>query len=115
MFRRTTQNKNVNNNNNNTLWKFNFQTRQDPNAMDIDVLTADQRTELMKKGACFNCRVVGHLSWDCPNKKKKDEPKKQEKKKWKGHELAAYVQVQMLEISAEEKNAFYDDVQDQGF
>ena len=69
----------------------------------------------MKKGACFNCRIVGHLSWDCLNKKKKEESTKEEKKKWKGKEPAAYVQAQMLEISAEEKNAFYDDVQDQGF
>ena len=83
--------------------------------MDVDILNADQRTELMKKGACFNCRVVGHLSQDCLNKKKKDEPKKEEKKKWKGWELATYVRAQMLEISAEEKNAFYEDAQDQGF
>ena len=82
--------------------------------MDIDILTAEQRTELMKKGACFNCKAVGHLSWDCPNKKKKEEPK-EEKKKRKGRELATYVQAQMLEILAEEKNAFYKDVQDQGF
>ena len=79
MFGRTIQNKDVNNNNN-TLQKFNFQTWQDLNVMDVDALTADQRTELMKKGACFNCKVVGHLSWDCPNKEKKEEPKKGEKK-----------------------------------
>ena len=30
----------------------------------------------------------------------------EEKKKWKGKELVAYVQAQMLEILAEEKNAF---------
>ena len=82
--------------------------------MDIDVLAANQRMELMKKGACFNCRVVGHLSWDCLNKKK-EEPKKEERKKWKGKELAAYMQAQMLEILAEEKNAFYKDAQDQVF
>ena len=52
---------------------------------------------------------------DCPNKKKKEETKKEEKKKWKGRELAAYVWAQMLEISAEEKNIFYKDAQDQGF
>ena len=112
MFGRTTQNKNVNNN---TPQKFNFQIQWDLNTMDIDVLTTDQRTELIKKGAYFNCRVVGHLSRDCPNKKKKEEPKKEEKKKWKGQELATYVWAQMLEMLAEEKNAFYEDAQDQGF
>ena len=83
--------------------------------MDVDVLMADQRTKLMRKGACFNCKTVRHFSQDCLNKKKKEEPKKEEKKKWKGKELATYVQAQMLEILAEEKNAFYEDVQDQGF
>ena len=83
--------------------------------MDVDVLTAEQRTELMKKGACFNCKAVGHLSLDCPIKKKMDKPKKKEKKKWKGHELAAFIRAQMLENSEEEKNAFYNDAQDQGF
>ena len=83
--------------------------------MDVDILTADQRTELMRKGACFNCRVVGHLSQDCPNKKKKDKPKKEEKKKWKGWELATYVRAQMLEILVEEENTFYKNAWDQGF
>ena len=79
-----------NKNNNTTPRKFNFQIQQDPNAMDVDVLTAEQRTKLMRKGACFNCKAVGRLSRDCSNKKKKEEPKKEEKK-WKGRELAAFV------------------------
>ena len=58
IFGKTIQNKN----NNTTPRKFNFQIQQDPNAMDIDVLMAEQRTELMRKGACFNCKAVGHLS-----------------------------------------------------
>ena len=111
MFGKTTQNKN----NNNTPRKFNFSIWRDPNAMDVDVLTAEQRIELMKKGACFNCKAIGHLSWDCLNKKKKEEPKKEEKKKWKGQELATYVWAQMLEISEEERTAFYNDAQDWGF
>ena len=49
MLGRTTQNRN-NKNNNNTPRKFKFQTQRDPNAMDVDILMAEQRTELMKKG-----------------------------------------------------------------
>ena len=79
IFGKNTQNRN----NQNTLRKFNFQIRQDPNTMDVDILTAKQRGDLMKRGACFNCKAVGHVSQDCPNNKKKEEPKKEEKK-WKG-------------------------------
>ena len=64
-----------------TPQKFNFQPRRDPNAMDVDVLMAEERTELMRKGACFRCKAQGHLSRDCPNKEKKIKPKKEEKKK----------------------------------
>ena len=72
--------------------KYTFKPRRDPNAMDVDVLTTKERAELMKKGACFRCRAQGHLSRDCPNKGKKIEPNKEEKKKaWKGKDLAAYV------------------------
>ena len=110
IFGKTTQNRN----NHTTSRKFNFQIQQDLNTMDIDILTAEQRSELMRKGACFNCKAVGHLSQDCPNKKKKEEPRTEEKK-WKGQELAAYFWAQMLKISEEERVAFYEDAQDQGF
>ena len=96
--------------------KFNFQPRQDPNAMNVDVLTAEERSDLMRKGVCFRCKAQGHLSRDCPNKEKKPEPKKEEKKKaWKGKDLAAYVRAQMLDISEEEKGEFYAAAANQGF
>ena len=96
--------------------KFNFQPRRDPNAMDVDVLTAEERSELMRKGTCFRCKAQGHLLRDCPNKEKKLEPKKEEKKKaWKGKDLAAYVRAQMLEITEEEKGEFYAAAANQGF
>jgi len=34
--------------------------------MDVDVLRAEERTTLMKKGACFNYKETGHLARDCP-------------------------------------------------
>ena len=96
--------------------KFNFQPWRDPNAMDVDIPTAEEWSDLMRKVACFRCKAQGHLSRDCPNKEKKFEPKKEEKKKaWKGKDLAAYVQAQMLEISKEEKGEFYAAAANQGF
>ena len=84
--------------------------------MDVDVHMAEERTNLMRKGACFRCREQGHLSRDCLNKEKKIEPKKEEKKKaWKGKDLAAYIWAQMTEISEEEKGEFYAAAVNQGF
>ena len=84
--------------------------------MDVDVLTAEERSDLIRKGACFRCKAQGHLSRDCPQKEKKSEPKKEEKKKaWKGKDLAAYVRAQMLEITEEEKGEFYAAAANQGF
>jgi hypothetical protein len=53
------------------------QQRYDPNAMDIDVVSTainvmsyEERGEYLRKGLCFNCKQPGHVSRDCPNKKK---------------------------------------------
>jgi len=37
--------------------------------MDVDALSIKQREEAMKKGACFGCREVGHISCNCPKKR----------------------------------------------
>ena len=84
--------------------------------MDVDILMVEERASLMKKGTCCRCREQGHLSRDCPNKEKKTEPKKEEKKEaWKGKNLAAYIQAQMMEISKEEKGEFYAAAANKGF
>lgn len=35
---------------------------RDPNAMDVDALTMDERKELLQKQACFYCKKPGHFA-----------------------------------------------------
>ena len=88
--------------------KWNF-AKKDPNAMDVDSMTVEQRAEAMKKGLCFRCGKHGHLSKDCPDKKKKDEPKKEEKKKWTSKELQTHVCALFDTMDEEEKKKFEED------
>ena len=47
--------------------KWNIQQR-DPDTMDVDALSMDKQTDMMKKGLCFNCNKAGHISRFCPEK-----------------------------------------------
>ena len=49
--------------------KWNIQQR-DPDAMDVDALNMDKRTDMMRKGLCINCNKAGHISKFCPKKRK---------------------------------------------
>ena len=54
--------------------RFYFELKQwerDPMAMDIGYMSTKERNELMRWGTCFICKMIGHLSKDCPQKKKR--------------------------------------------
>jgi len=59
----------------NQNWNNNKRSPQrDPNAMDVDaiavnVLTPEERSDLMRRGACFHCHQIGHISQNCPKKR----------------------------------------------
>ncbi len=36
--------------------------------MDVDALSTSDKQELLKRGACFNCKKIGHMAQTCPMK-----------------------------------------------
>lgn len=95
--------------------RFYFEPTRDPNAMDVDSMTTEERTALMKKGACFTCRTIGHLSRDCPQKKKNTSPPNYIPQKMKGKELHAHVRALLAEMDEEDKDEFFADAAEAGF
>jgi hypothetical protein len=68
----------------NRNWSNRTNEPKDPNAMDIDFMTTEERETLMKQGLCFRCKKRGHLARDCNEKA--------EKKKWSLKELKTGIQ-----------------------
>ena len=107
-------------------WTF---QRKDPNAMDIDAMTTEQREEAMKKGLCFRCRKQGHLSKDCLTKKRPTPSSmppsyaltwaptstNNQKKKMSGKELYAHIWSLTAIMDKEEKEKFYNEAEEEGF
>ena len=101
--------------------KFVFRRKEvDPNAMDIDTMTFQERTELMKKGACFHCKQVRHLSRDCPNKTFVNTvstctPLPTPKKITSGKEAFAHIQALMAELDEKKKEKVFSLGEEEGF
>ena len=79
--------------------------------MDIDAMTVDKRTELMRKGACFKWKEVGHLSWDC----KKMPPRFVPQKKQEYKEVHAQIKAVINALDKEDQAKFYEEAQEEGF
>ena len=53
-----------NKNNSRNVPKKRFTSNHDPNAMEVDRMTDDERSKHMKNGLCFKCHQPGHKSGD---------------------------------------------------
>lgn len=49
-------------------YNHNQAKERDPDAMDVDRMTAEEHDKHYKEGQCFNCHEIGHLSRNCPKK-----------------------------------------------
>ena len=82
---------------------------QNPDAMDIDRLTTEERTLLMKEGKCFKCQKQGHLSRDCPPRVTKTP------KQWTGKTAATHIRLIVSGMMQEEKDNLEKEAEAQGF
>ena len=97
--------------------------------MDIDAIMTEQRDEAMKKGLCFGCGKQGHLSRDCPTKKRPTTsatppsyasmwapvPTSTQKKKMSGKELYTHIRSLTAQMDEEEKEKFSSKAEEEGF
>jgi Zinc knuckle len=60
----------TNKSNGNARW-WRTNERKDPNAMDVNALTMEERGMLLRQGKCFRCRKTGHMAKDCPSEQGK--------------------------------------------
>jgi Ty3 transposon capsid-like protein len=89
--------------------------KQDPNVMDVDRLTVDERNKLMKEGRCFKCRNTGHRANKCPEDDDKKKGKEVPKKKMNGRELHAHVRALFKEMTEKDRDEFLKDAKEAGF
>jgi hypothetical protein len=92
--------------------KFTF-PKKDPNVMDIDRMTVDKRTHLMKEGKCFRCKLFRHLSRDCPTKGQNTTPTTMTPK-WTGKSAASHIRALIASMSEEEKKALEEEGEKHG-
>ena len=88
--------------------------------MDVDVLSVKKQAEMMKKGQCFNCRKMGHLSRDCNEKKKKlttsfSLPTYTPPKKMMPKEMYTHICSFTTQMNEDEKEQLYQEAEKEGF
>jgi Zinc knuckle len=82
--------------------------------MDIDHMTVEERTRLMKEGKCFRCKLFGHLSRDCPTKGQTNTTLTTTTPKWMGKSVASHIRALIASTSEEEKKTLEEEVEKYG-
>jgi hypothetical protein len=78
-------------------WRTN--ERKDPNAMDVDALTIEERGMLLRQGKCFCCKKTGHMAKDCP-------PEQGESLKQKKADPARFAYTTIKALTKEQRESF---------
>jgi Zinc knuckle len=81
--------------------------------MDIDRMSIEEHTCLMKEGKCFRCKLFGHLSRDCPNKEE-NTTLTTTTPKWTGKSAASHIQTLITSMSEEEKKVMEEEGEKHG-
>ena len=92
----------------------NVNTR-DPNAMDVDHLTIEERTDYYKKGLCFNCHQPEHIGKECPNRIKKTTQNRPINFKKTGRSVYATIRSLASKLEKEEKTILTQELEKEGF
>jgi hypothetical protein len=98
--------------------KYYFSHRErDPNAMDVNRLTIDERNKLMKEGRCIKCKNTGHQANKCPEDEndKKKKAKEEPRKKMNRQELYVHVWAIFKDMTEEDREEFLKGAKEVGF
>ena len=82
--------------------------KKDPNAMDVDRMSTDERNDHMKKGLCFECHQTGHHAADYRNGNLNGKLKKE-------RDVFTRLKAMTAKLDEEEKANLYSEMEKEGF
>jgi hypothetical protein len=88
----------TNKSNRNARW-WRTSKRKDPNVMNVDALTMEEKGMLLRQGKCFRYRKTGHMAKYCP-------PEQGESLKQKKVDLARFAYTIIKVLTKEQRQSF---------